>query len=299
MRGLLVIAICLAAANAFQWSDLKSFVQSEQQVSEQLDEIDAPVDIPEEYISDDEEPKKKDLNCAGVGCDGGGGDDDHHRPGKPRFYGDKEGPRFRTMRQYRGYDLRCYPPLNWVSTKNDVIDSKDFGGMFKRLLSYIKGNNDKKRRYSMKIPVTVGMKYNITDHKTKSGMSFYLGPDSRCPFCKPARPNDPKVFIRRSPLFCAYVRSFDGWVMSRSWTYYRQLYYLSADLKRDRKDDYYVKGLSVSAGYNAPWELFRRHNEVWRIFKCGKCQQSEMNSMEAMEAVISQVEGEDTQSFIP
>lgn len=290
MRGLFVIAICLAATNAFQWSDLKSFVQSEQKVSEHLDEIDAPVDIPGEYISGNEEPKKKNLNCDGVGCHGGGDDHDRDHHGRPWFYGHSEGPRYRLMREYRGYELRCYPPLNWVSTKNDEIDSKDFRGMFKRLASYIRGNNVKRRKYRMKVPVSVGMKYNFTDHKTKSSMSFYMGSDTRCPYCKPAKPNDPKVVIGRSPLFCAYVRAFDGWVMSRSWAYYRQLFYLSADLKRDRKDDDYVKGLSISAGYNAPWELFRRHNEVWRIFKCGKCQQSDMNSMEAMEAVISQVE---------
>lgn len=293
MKVLLLLALCLAAGSAFEWKDLKSFVESEKQVEKEIGEIDAPIDIPEEYLAEEDEPKKKAVHCDGGGCDDGGRG--RHRGGKPWFYGDKWGPRYRLMREYRGYELRCYPPLNWVTTRNDEIDSKDFGGMFKRLASYIKGNNDKKKKYEMTVPVTVGMKYNITDHKTKSGMSFYMGSDRWG--SKPAKPLDPKVFLRRSPLFCAYVRSFDGWVMSRSWTYYRQLYYLSADLKRDRKDDNYVTGLSVSAGYNAPWELFHRHNEVWRIFKCGKCSQDDMSTMESVEAVISEMERE--QGIIP
>jgi len=214
----------------------------------------------------------------------------HHRggdrgrfPHRPRFCGRADCPRYRLMREYRGYELRCYPPQSWVTTKNDVLDSKDFGGMFKRLIAYIKGKNSRKQRLPMKKPVGVTMKYNITDHKTKSMMSFFLGESECCPRCDchhgPPKPLDPKVFLMRTPLFCAYVRSFDGWVMSRSWSYYKQLWYLSKDLERDGKDTYYTKGLSGFAGYNPPWELFNRHNEVWRFFKCPKCQTEDPEEM--------------------
>jgi len=232
----------------------------------------------------------------------------HHRggdrgrfPHRPRFCGRADCPRYRLMREYRGYELRCYPPQSWVTTKNDVLDSKDFGGMFKRLIAYIKGKNSRKQRLPMKKPVGVTMKYNITDHKTKSMMSFFLGESECCPRCDchhgPPKPLDPKVFLMRTPLFCAYVRSFDGWVMSRSWSYYKQLWYLSKDLERDGKDTYYTKGLSGFAGYNPPWELFNRHNEVWRFFKCPKCQTEDPEEM--FKYIQDEMEQETKPAMIP
>lgn len=222
-------------------------------------------------------------------------------PDKPRFCGRSDCPRFRLMKEYRGYELRCYPPYSWVTTKNDVLDSKDFGGMFKRLLAYIKGKNSRKQKLSMKTPVGVTMKYNITDHKTKSMMSFFLS-GACCPRCNcdhgPPKPLDPKVFIMRTPEFCAYVRPFDGWVMSRGWSYYKQLWYLTKDLERDGKDKYYAKGLSGFAGYNPPWQLFNRHNEVWRFFKCPHCNKTE-GSMEMFKYIQEEVEKENTPVMIP
>lgn len=224
----------------------------------------------------------------------------HRRGGHDRRSPDR--PRFRLMKEYRGYELRCYPPYSWVSTKNDVLDSKDFGGMFKRLLAYIKGNNSRKQKLPMKAPVGVTMKYNITDQKTKSMMSFFLS-GACCPRCNchrggPPKPLDPKVFIMRTPEFCAYVRSFDGWVMSRGWSYYKQLWYLTKDLERDGKDKYYAKGLSGFAGYNPPWQLFNRHNEVWRFFKCPHCNKTE-GSMEMFKYIQDEVEKENTPVMVP
>lgn len=233
---------------------------------------------------------------------GGRGHHDRRYPHRPRFCGRSDCPRFRLMKEYRGYELRCYPPYSWVTTKNDVLDSKDFGGMFKRLIAYIKGKNSRRAKLPMKTPVGVTMKYNITDHKTKSMMSFFLS-GACCPRCNchrrgPPKPLDPKVFIMRTPEFCAYVRSFDGWVMSRGWSYYKQLWYLTKDLQRDGKDDYYAKGLSGFAGYNPPWQLFNRHNEVWRFFKCPHCNKTE-GSMEMFKYIQEEVEKENTPVMVP
>jgi len=210
---------------------------------------------------------------------------------RPWFCHGLDCPRFKTVRKGRGYDVRCYERQTWVKTDNDEIDQKDFKSMFKRLFAYIRGANEDKRKIRMTAPVVVSMWYNISNHKTWSNMRFWSssrrrGPWSEqseaceactdenagsieCPHhCGPPKPTDPKVKISRTPQVCLYVRSFDGWVMSRSYSYYKQLWYLSQDLKRDNRN--YVKGLSFLGLYDSPMRLFGRHNEVMRLVSCGR-----------------------------
>lgn len=225
----------------------------------------------------------------------------HRRVGCHRGRCRPDTPRYRVIKEYRGYELRCYPPYLWASTRNDVVDGKSFSGMFRRLFKYIRGYNSRNKSMPMTVPVMVGMKYNITDHKTKSGMRFYLSRRGMSP-CRegenchgrwPPKPRDPKVKITRTPQFCAFVRNFGRWVMSRSYYYYMQLYYLTKDLKRDGKDKYYHKGFSVFAGYDSPWKLWNRRNEVMRIVKCPRCKENDRNYMSTIEAMINSIdEGE-------
>merc|ERR1719244_2282090 len=86
----------------------------------------------------------------------------------------------------------------------------------------------------MTAPVSLAMKYNMTDHVTKSILSFYV-PTKGCNSTAPA-PTDSKVKIVKAPKYCVYVRSFPGYTMGRS----------------------------TFMGYNSPKQLFKRHNEVWR-----------------------------------
>jgi len=261
MRWFLLVAVLVAGVAAeWQWNNvldkMKSVAKHVGLVSEE----------PDEWQRDNH----------------GGG----HR--RPWFCHGLDCPRFKTVRKARGYDVRCYERQTWVKTRNDEIDSKDFKGMFKRLFAYIRGANEEKRKIRMTAPVVVSMWYNVSNHKTRSSMRFWASPRSRyggrgdecercteenadsveCHHCGPPKPTDPKVSISRTPQVCLYVRSFDGWVMSRSWTYYKQLYYLSQDLKRDNRN--YVKGLSFFAGYDSPMRLFGRHNEVMRLVSCGR-----------------------------
>jgi len=191
----------------------------------------------------------------------------HHHHKKPWFCHKLECPHFVTVRKGNGYDVRCYHGNVWVKTNAEEKDVKDFKPMFRRLFKYIKGDNSEQKKIKMTVPVTVTNWYNITDHKTASSMAFWL--HGKCSkdnsTCAP-EPNDPKVEVLATPKMCFYVRSFGGWASGRSWNFYKQLWYLSRDLKRDGK--HYHQGLSFFNGYDSPWKLFYRHNEAMRLVKC-------------------------------
>lgn len=184
----------------------------------------------------------------------------HHRRRKPRFCGRRSCPRFITVARKWGYDVRCYWYSTWAVTAADKVDQKQFKDEFRRLYNYIRGSNMDHKKMAMTVPVLTRMKYNITDHKTTSGLGFYV--PTRCNHTAPA-PTDTKVKIMKLPKFCAYVRSFSGYTMGRTKLMYQNLFRLSKALKRDGKS--YQPGLSMFAGYNSPMQLLFRHNEVWRM----------------------------------
>lgn len=174
----------------------------------------------------------------------------------PKFCGKSKCPAYNLTACGDGYEKRCYVASSWVMTAADKLDTKMFSPMFRRLFSYIRGRNERRQKINMTVPVMVAMSYNITDHKTKSNMAFYV------PLKSPPKPTDAKVSLQKCPAGCAYVRSFGGYVKSRSLLMYKQLYLLSKALKKDKIA--YKKGQSAYAGYDAPWKGINRHNEVWR-----------------------------------
>jgi len=189
----------------------------------------------------------------------------HHR--KPWFCHDNQCPHFVTVRKGKGYDVRCYHENVWVKTNAEKKDVKNFKPMFWRLFKYINGANSEKKKIKMTVPVTTTNWYNITDHTTASSMVFWL--HGKCSqdnsTCAP-EPIDPRVEVITTPKSCFYVRSFGGWASGRSWNFYKELWYLSKDLKRDGRK--YVFGLSFFNGYDSPWKLLFRHNEAMRMVDC-------------------------------
>jgi len=194
--------------------------------------------------------------------------DRRHRK-KPRFCGKHSCPKYWSKKR-KGYEIRCYAPSAWAYTKAEDKDTKYYKSEFMRLFRYIQGNNAEKRKIKMTVPVLTTMKYNLTDHTTKSGMGFYIPTKKMKNGTAPA-PNDPKVVVKKTKKFCVYVRSFGGYVMGRTKTMYRQLGALTKSLKRDNAT--FVPFLSTFAGYNSPWQLFWRHNEVWRWMPKKKTQE--------------------------
>lgn len=127
--------------------------------------------------------------------------------------------------------------------------------MFKRLLKYISGGNELGVKMNMTVPVLVEVKGKGMLKNQK--MSFYIPKEFQK---NPPKPTHDSVILEGKE-FCAYVRSFGGFQIFYK-QYLNQVMKLKKALAKDGLGDAYIKGTVYHAGYNKPWAIFNRHNEV-------------------------------------
>ena len=127
--------------------------------------------------------------------------------------------------------------------------------MFMKLFRYIQGANERDAMISMTVPVMNEFKEGGQTNNLK--MSFYI-PNS---FQRdPPAPTDPSVFIEKKQ-FTAYVRTFSGYPMFFS-QYEKQIDAMLKAMTKDGLEGTYKKGVILYAGYDAPWKMLNRLNEV-------------------------------------
>lgn len=177
----------------------------------------------------------------------------------PAFCNGLSCPQYRVL-ENKTYELREYVATNWVSTTSIDIDyDKANHDDFMRLFAYISGNNMEKQKIDMTAPVLnriiPGQGAACADNFT---MSFFIAPaEGRAP-----KPSDSKVFLSRFPSLRVYVRSFPEFASKQKWL--KEASALAKEL--DGKANY-VKEYYYTAGYDSPFQLTNRHNEVWFIAK--------------------------------
>lgn len=168
-------------------------------------------------------------------------------------------PVFKALKGGAGYEAREYDASNWFSTSLTGVDlSEATDKMFEKLFDYIEGENDKKVKIKMTAPVLIRLipgpgptcKSNFT-------MSFFDAPNVP----NPPTPTDKTVFFSELPKQKVYVGSFGGFANEQKWLEAAEK--LSAALIKDGKkfeQDYFL-----TAGYDSPFRILERHNEVWYI----------------------------------
>ena len=109
------------------------------------------------------------------------------------------------------------------------------------------------------IPMTVPVLKEVKgeEYKKKLKMSFYLPKEFQD---SPPKPKDSTVNLEEKE-FCVYVRSFGGYPLFYG-QYEKQFNELKEDLKKSGLQSSYVEGTELTTGYNEPWKLFGRRNEV-------------------------------------
>ncbi|XP_072265060.1 heme-binding protein 2 [Pyxicephalus adspersus] len=175
-----------------------------------------------------------------------------------------ENPKWKALEtQSEDYELRQYEPAKWVSTEVSSVKEWDnaVSTGFMRLFSYIQGNNEKKVKVEMTAPVTTYIQPGAGPAcESTVTVSFFIPSENQN---DPPTPSDSNVFITERPEITVYVRSFGGFTNAAK--NQEQIEQLSECLKRDGKD--FDTNVFYTAGYDSPFKLLNRHNEVWLIAK--------------------------------
>ena len=175
-----------------------------------------------------------------------------------------------------GYRFECMPLRRIVGLRFmfdfflNLIDMnpEDAGKTaYWRLFRYIQGGNAEQMKINMTVPVTMKMQ----PLQSGSGsqfveknytMSFFI------PFKHqedaPA-PSADNVMLTNVQPFCAYVKEYGGFSnMRKVAMYYKEL---AASLKKHNLEDDFYTNMFYTAGYDSPYKLFKRHNEIWLVSK--------------------------------
>ena len=177
---------------------------------------------------------------------------------EPSFCHDLDCPKYTLVDKKDGYEVRNYKPSKWVGTTiSSVSYTKAVDTAFDKLFNYISGENTAKAKIPMAAPVaTKIVPGRGPAHESNFTVLFFT------PFAyqnNTPTPTNPELALVDLPAITAYVVSFGGYENDRSLQEYATD--LTDRLNEDRVD--YVKDFYFTAGYDSPYRIIGRHNEVW------------------------------------
>ncbi len=178
-------------------------------------------------------------------------------------------PAFRVASKHEGYEIREYAGYLVAETTVSGPWKEALNDGFRRLFSYISGNNEGTRKIEMTAPVLSASPEKIAmtapvlaePGPGNEQIVSFIAPDSYTIETIPV-PKDPRIRIREVPAYTAAVLRYGGWTnpdrIRRRTEELRKL------LARDGKTP--VPPF-LSAQYNPPWTIppFRRNEIIVRI----------------------------------
>ncbi|EFN55172.1 hypothetical protein CHLNCDRAFT_57955 [Chlorella variabilis] len=180
----------------------------------------------------------------------------------PWFCHNLDCPKFTVVNTTDDYEVRYYEAGAWVSTDVEAYAyALGVSKGFQRLYQYIDGAN----HAAVKIPMTAPVRTLISAAagpfcKSNFTISFFV------PFAfqkdGAPKPNNPDVYLDHSPAFTAFVAQSGGFVMD-DFSVTRMAKRLTDALDRDEQP--YNADTFFFAGYDPPFRLMGRHNEVWVV----------------------------------
>jgi len=181
---------------------------------------------------------------------------------EPKFCNGLDCPKFTVITDTKDYQERAYEASKWTTT---LISGMDYQSAvsegFMKLFEYISGNNVDKKKVAMTAPVIAKVEPGQGPAcESNFTVSFMV------PFAdqaNPPKPSDPTVFLSELPALKAYVRSFGGFASGDD--YVKEAAALSKALDKSNSTVQYASDFYYTAGYDAPFKPFNRHNEVWFI----------------------------------
>jgi hypothetical protein len=162
---------------------------------------------------------------------------------------DIETPKYKVLKKYPRFELRQYESMMLATTNLGPAsyDEKASQG-FRTIASYIFGKNKSNEKIAMTAPV-------IYHADSISTLSFVV-PRSKTEESMPVPIDSNLTFVVQAPKLFA-VLDFGGFINNE------KLAARMAELKKAvLKEGFQIKGKGYFFGYNPPWQLIGRKNEV-------------------------------------
>ena len=162
---------------------------------------------------------------------------------------DIETPKYKVLKKYPRFELRQYESMMLATTNLGIAsyDDKASEG-FRTIASYIFGKNKSNEKIAMTAPV-------IYHADSISTLSFVV-PRSKTEESMPVPIDSNLTFVVQAPKLLA-VLDFGGFINNE------KLASRMAELKKAvLKEGFQIKGKGYFFGYNPPWQLIGRKNEV-------------------------------------
>jgi len=165
-------------------------------------------------------------------------------------YSNIEKQKYRVIKKEKEYEIRFYPPAIFATTKLSAKSYRELGSSgFRKIAGYIFGDNETATKIAMTAPVHMDIS------ERGSSMSFVM--PSEYTLDKLPRPVDTRIELHESPAVYMAAIKFGGFANDQKIKQYSdQLLGLLA-----------LKGVKIAGnptylGYNAPYELVGRKNEI-------------------------------------
>ncbi|GFS89121.1 heme-binding protein 1 [Trichonephila clavipes] len=177
-------------------------------------------------------------------------------------YRDNECAPYTVMEKHADYEIRSYPSLTWATTtEEDQLARVARYKAFMRLFEYISGKNDRSQTINMTVPVR--MKMTPHGEKMIHEMSFMVPAELAQ---NPPAPENKLITISKEDPKIYAVRMFSGYVWRQA-TWDKEAENLKNSVKEDETID---SSEFYQVGYDAPFEIFDRRNEIWMVKKQGE-----------------------------
>jgi hypothetical protein len=179
----------------------------------------------------------------------------------PWFCHDLDCPTYKVLNTTEDYELRKYPAGMWVSTETkSLLLETAMASSFKVLYAYISGENELGAKINMTAPVRTKLEAGAGPFcKSTFTVSFFV------PFKyqdeSPPKPTNPDVYLETTPQQTVYVAQWGGFALGP--TVGMKASALYEELEKEGVSA--VTGSYYYAGYDPPFRLTKRHNEVWIV----------------------------------
>jgi hypothetical protein len=156
---------------------------------------------------------------------------------------------YTVKKKYDGFEIRSYEATLFTSVKLATKGYNNSSGQgFSILARYIFGNNERNEKISMTSPVSISLEDSMT--------MMFMVPKKLNKDMLP-KPNQSGIEFREEPAKTVAAIRFSGWANDTKIEKYKQNLKAALDAEGIKYSNQFY-----FFGYNAPYEVFNRKNEV-------------------------------------